>query len=97
MEGEENMKKALVGVVGTLLLTGTVLFAQKPVQNIDPGRHPNLAAAQRLCNDAFRKVVAAQQGNEWDLGGHAQRAKDLLTQASEELKLAALNANANGH
>jgi hypothetical protein len=95
--GEGNMKKAIVGVVSTLLLTGTVLFAQRPAQNIDAGRHPNLAAAQRLCNDAYYKVVAAQQSNEFDLGGHAQKAKDLLTQAGEELKLAALASNANGH
>ena len=31
----------------------------------------------------------AQRANEWDMGGHAARAKDLLSQASREIKLAA--------
>jgi hypothetical protein len=90
------MKKALIGV-GTLLLAGGVLFAQAPARNVSPSRHPNLAAAQRFCTDAYNKITAAQQANEFDLGGHAQRAKDLISQASDELKQAALTSNANGH
>ncbi len=41
----------------------------------------------------YDKPTAAQQANEFDMGGHAARAKDLLRQASEEMKLAALAAN----
>jgi hypothetical protein len=37
--------------------------------------------------------VQAQQANEFDLGGHAQKAKDLLVQAADELKEAAQTAN----
>jgi hypothetical protein len=76
-----------------LLLTG-LMFAQKqPVQNINPHRHPNLAAAQRFSGQAYDKIVAAQQANEWDLNGHAQKAKELLDQVNHELKLAAEASN----
>jgi hypothetical protein len=75
------------------LLFGGVVLAQKPAQNVNPNRHPNLAAAQRMTERAFEKIVAAQQANEWDMKGHAQKAKDLLDQANNELKQAALAAN----
>ena len=83
----------LTSVVGSALLVGGVALAQRPKENISPGRHPNLAAAQRLCRQAWEKVQAAQEANEWDLGGHAKKAKELLDQASEELKAAAEAAN----
>jgi len=44
-----------------------------------------------------RKLVAAQQANEWDMNGHAQKAKELLDQVNRELKEAAEAANANAH
>jgi hypothetical protein len=62
-------------------------------QNVNPGRHPNLAAAQNLCRDAYEKIVAAQKANEYDMGGHAQKAKVHLEQANEEIKQAAMAAN----
>jgi hypothetical protein len=62
---------------------------------VSGGKHPNLAAAQRLSHQAFEKIVAAQQANEWDLAGHAQKAKDLLDQANRELKQAAEASNRN--
>jgi hypothetical protein len=52
-----------------------------------------LAAAQGLSQQAFEKIRAAQQANEWDMRGHAQKAKELLEQANNELKLAAEAAN----
>ena len=54
-----------------------------------------LAAAQRLSEQAYQKIIAAQQDNEWDMEGHAQKAKDLLDQANQQLKLAAQYANKN--
>jgi hypothetical protein len=87
------MRKMIVGVASALLLTGTVLYAQKPAHNVSANRHPNLAEAQRLVGEAFERIKQAQSANEWDMGGHAQRAKELLNQASEELKQAALTAN----
>jgi hypothetical protein len=58
-------------------------------------RHPNLAAAQRMSQNAYEKIIAAQQANEWDMQGHAQRAKEFLEQANTQLKLAAEAANQN--
>jgi hypothetical protein len=88
------MKRVIVGVVGCIILTG-VAFAQRPKENVNPGRHPNIAAAQRHCQEAFDRIVAAQKANEWDMHGHAQRAKELLEKANSELKEAAEAANAN--
>ncbi len=85
----------LLVILGSLLLIGGLAIAQGPARNVNGARHPNLAAAQRLSHQAFEKVVAAQQANEWDLDGHAQKAKDLLDQANNELKAAAQAANRN--
>jgi len=43
----------------------------------------------------IKKIIAAQQANEWDMEGHAQKAKDLLDQVNQQLKLAAEWANKN--
>jgi hypothetical protein len=66
---------------------------QEPVQNVNPARHANIAAAQEYSRQAFDSMTAAQQANEFDLGGHAQRAKELLLEANQEMKLAAIAAN----
>jgi len=55
--------------------------------------HPNLMAADRLCSQAFTKLEAAQAANEYDLGGHAAKAKSLLKQAQDEIKLATAAAD----
>jgi hypothetical protein len=78
---------------GALLLLGTVATAQRPVRNVSPARHPNIAAAQRLCQQAWERITAAQQANEFDMQGHAQKAKELLEQVNRELKEAAEAAN----
>jgi hypothetical protein len=85
-------RRVVFTLVGTLLIATTV-FAQRPPENVSPKHHPNLAAAQRLIDQAFNKITAAQNANEFDLGGHAAKAKDLLDQANRELKLAAETAN----
>jgi hypothetical protein len=79
-----------------LLLAGGFILAAKPVENVNPAKHPNLAAAQQLVHQAFQKVTAAQKANEWDMDGHAQKAKELLDQVNVELKEAAEAANRNG-
>jgi hypothetical protein len=77
-------------------MLGSLGYAQKPpAENVGGKRHPNLAAAQRLCVQAFDKIQAAQAANEFDMDGHAAKAKDLLDQASRELKEAAEAANKN--
>jgi len=87
--------RVLPAVLGSLVLVGGVAIAQRPKENISPERHPNLAAAQRLSQQAWERIVAAQQANEWDLGGHAEKAKRLLDEVNNELKLAAETSNRN--
>lgn len=69
--------------------------AQAPSVNIDPQRHGNLAAAQESIVVAYIRIGDAQQGNDSHLGGHAAKAKSLLDQANEELRLAADFADQN--
>jgi len=84
------MKRSIVAVVSLMVLSGAAVYAQGRVSS---SKHPNLAAAQRDIDAAIAKVNAAQQANEWDMGGHAKKAKELLTEASAEIKEAALAAN----
>ena len=91
-------KRLLSGsMLGIALLFGSLVNAQMkpPAEDVGAKRHPNLAAAQRFCDKAFEKIQAAQAANEFDLGGHAAKAKELLDQANRELKQAAEAANKN--
>jgi hypothetical protein len=85
-----NPTKALAAA---LVIVATAASAQVPVQNIDPYRHGNLAEAQTLVRDAFDKLSEAQYANHDALGGHAARAKELLREAADEIKGAAIAAN----
>ena len=78
----------------SVVLVGAAI-AQKPKENVSAERHPNIAAAQKLSQQAWEKIVAAQKANEFDLKGHAQKAKNLLDEVNKELKLAAEAANEN--
>ena len=79
-------------LVMCLLLIGVTL-AQRPETDIDPAKHPNLAEAQHHILQAFEKIDEAQKANKDQLGSHAEKAKQLLDQASRELKEAAEFAN----
>ncbi|HYM42631.1 MAG TPA: hypothetical protein VET46_07690 [Steroidobacteraceae bacterium] len=85
------MRGKLILCSAVLLLAGSALAAP-PVEDIGR-KHPNLAAAQRLSRDAWERVAAAQKANEWDMDGHAAKAKELLDQVNNELKMAAEAAN----
>ena len=87
------MKIAKTAVALTLLATTASALAQEPVQNIDPSRHGNLAAAQDLVRQAYDRLSVAQKDNNSQLGGHADKAKELLRQANVEIRLAADAAN----
>lgn len=76
-----------------VLSVGAALIAQNPGVDVGARRHPNLNAAQRLLEQAIARTSSAQQANEYDMGGHAARAKQLMDQADAELKLAAEKAN----
>ena len=87
--------RVLAALAGLLLLIGGGAMAQKPRRNVSGARHPNIAAAQQLSRQAWEKVVAAQEANEWDMEGHARKAKELLEEVNRELKIAAGAANRN--
>jgi hypothetical protein len=89
-------KLVLGGLLSLGLVAGGITIAQGPPErDVNPGHHPNIAAAQRLTDQAYNRIVVAQQANEWDMDGHAQKAKDLLDQANRELKASAEAANHN--
>ncbi len=85
-----------VVVAVALLASARVICAQAPVVNIS-NRHGNLRAAQEAIVQAWQKINRAQTDNHDELGGHAQRAKDFLVQADQELRQAANVANQEGH
>ncbi len=82
-------KLLLGGVLGLGLFATGVMVGQ----DVSPRRHPNLFAAQRLIEQAMGKIDAAQAANEYDMGGHAAKAKEHLGRAYEEIKQAAEAAN----
>jgi hypothetical protein len=85
-------------VLSVVVATGATACAEvprigEPVTDVSPYRHGNLAAAQELVRGAYDKLSDAQAANNAELGGHAARAKELLREAGEEIKLAAIAAN----
>jgi hypothetical protein len=90
------MKKkvfAFPALLGVVLMCGLTL-AQEPVTDIDAKIHPNLAAAQRHVVEANQAIITAQKDNRYDMKDHAEKARQLLVQVNQELKAAALAANA---
>jgi len=83
------MSRFVLGTVAALALISTATFAG-PLAG-----HPNLQAAHTACQTAIAKISAAQTANEFDMDGHAAKAKELLAQAEVELKAAASAATAN--
>jgi hypothetical protein len=78
----------------TVLITAAIAF---PVGILAAGPmkgHPNMLAADKALNTAWEKITAAQKANEFDLDGHAAKAKDAIKVAVDELKLAAETSNA---
>jgi hypothetical protein len=90
-------RKNLLLLLSAVLLCGSVTIAQEPMQNIDAKRHPNLRNAQNSIVAAYHYIDAAQKDNDFDMQGHCAKAKDLLKQASDELKEAAEIANQAHH
>ena len=80
----------LITAAASLLGCAQFIFAE-PVVNISP-RHGNLRDAQSLIVQAYERITNAQIDNRGGLGGHAAKAKELLSRADEELKLAAKDA-----
>jgi hypothetical protein len=84
----------MIGVaLCAVLALGAVIYAQQGPRVTVGERHGNMRAAQELIQQAWYKVDEAQKDNNYNLGGHAGRAKELLAQASEEIKMSAEAAN----
>jgi hypothetical protein len=81
------MSRTLIALCGAALLIAGTSFAE--------GKHPNLMAAENHLKQAVEKIEAAQKANEFDMEGHAAKAKELLAQAQTELAAAAAAATAN--
>jgi hypothetical protein len=91
----KNAKLRMFVAGGALLLAGVAL-GQSPVVNIGT-KHGNLRAAQEYIVNAYGKIDEAQKDNKDQLGGHAEAAKQHLSEADAELRAAADYANAHGH
>jgi putative Ca2+/H+ antiporter (TMEM165/GDT1 family) len=93
---EYNMRRGVLrslitgATVILLLSVGVSVFSQQ----VSSERHPNLAAAQQFIQSAVDKLTEAQKANNYDMKGHAAKAKQLLGQAYNEIWLAAQAANA---
>lgn len=92
-----NRRKLVVGsVLGVGLIAGGILIAQgppPPPENVEASRHPHMAAAQHHIREAFDEMGQAQRSNDYDMHGHAEKARNLMIQASAEIKMAAEDAN----
>ena len=82
-------KLAIVGV-SILMGAGVSALAAGPF-----AKHPNLEAAHKLLQDATMKLTEAQKANEYDMAGHAAKAKQLINEAQTEIMEAAKAAAAN--
>jgi hypothetical protein len=74
--------------LSALISASSAAFADQPAANVSASRPVNLAAAHQLSRQIYQKMIAAQKANEFDADGHAQKAKELLEQVNNELKLA---------
>jgi hypothetical protein len=82
-----NVRRALTTGAVAIGLVVTTAFAQDIFHTIDRSQHPYLGGAQDLIGQAYVKISEGQKVVP-HMGGHAQKAKELLQQASAELKLA---------
>ena len=84
-----NVKRAFAVVVVSVMVAASA-WAAGPF-----AKHPNLQAAHKFLTEATVKITAAQKANEYDMEGHAAKAKELIAQAQVELEEAAKAATAN--
>ncbi len=83
------MKKLFLAPVLVLAALSTLAYAGPEAG------HPNIIAAREDAQHAIEKMHAAQVANEYDMGGHAAKAEQLLKDAEKEMKMAAEAANKN--
>ena len=76
----------------TIMITALITLPLGAVAGAALKGHPNLEKARNSLNDADKYINASQHANEavWkDEGGHGQKAKELISQAKEQLDAAA--------
>lgn len=93
-EAGDHLKQAALAANQTPDANKPMSEASRPEQaapeaTVNATKHGNLAKAQEYIQSAYTSIVDAQKANEYDLGGHAAKAKTVLEQAQKELKLAA--------
>lgn len=84
------MRISVVAVLALALPLGLALAESPDTRKDTPKKTPptmNLSTAQKLASQAYDKLEAAEQAGEYDSAGHAAKAKALLKQVNEELKL----------
>jgi len=86
--------QVFTAICALVLFCGLALAQDTPVVNIDKQLHPNLFQAQTLVLQANQYIALAQKDNAYDMQGHAEKARQFLVQANQELKAAAEAANA---
>ena len=91
----KNVKTRMI-IAGAALFCAGVALGQNPVVNIGT-KHGNLRAAQEYIVNAYGKIDEAQKDNRDQLGGHAEKAKQHLSEADAELREAASYAESHGH
>jgi hypothetical protein len=85
MEGKSMKRFLTISVLGAMLAAGGVALAKD--------KHTNLTAAHHAIEQAEKKLAAAEAANEFDLDGHAKKAKELLQAALHEVHQARETAN----
>lgn len=81
------MKLQKIVLSGALIL-GIAAGGVTIAQNAAAVRHRNLDDAQELVNKAYERISAAQDAHEFDMDGHAAKAKELLREAGDEIRKA---------
>ena len=89
-------KMQIFAAVLTAVLFCGVTLAQNPTVTVDKKGHPNLAQAQEHIVQANHFLELAQKVNNYDMQGHAEKARQLLQQANDEVRAAAEAAIAAG-
>jgi hypothetical protein len=82
-----NLRRTFATGAVAVALIATTALAQDIFHNINRDRHPYLGGAQELIGQAYGKISEGQRVVT-NMDGHAQHAKELLEQASAQLKLA---------
>lgn len=80
------MKKIWIVGVSAILIAGVVVAG--PMAD-----HPNLKKAFTKAKEAITLLEVAQGENNYDMGGHIEKAKSLLQQAQNEIYQAAEYVN----